>query len=349
MYGKELEAAHNVQLVVWANAVDLPSDPSGRVASASVATTTGIRFGVEARVFVAALGGIETPRLLLASNGGRGLGNEHDLVGRFFMDHLDWPAGFALTPGHPGRISLYDAGTYRRRDQPDVGVKGLLKPSDATMRARQLQGSTATFDYVTDLAKASPEQAGGAKARDVAALFGEIESSARTLSLVSMTGEQRPNPASRVMLGSEVDALGMPKVVLDWKISPEDRTSMLEGLELAIARLGRAGRGRVQIGTLSANPESKRKGFINLFRIDPAPIDPATYPVQVGFHHMGTTRMATAPTRGVVDANCRIHSSPNVFVAGSSLFPTSGCATPTYTLVALALRLGAHLRREVLR
>jgi choline dehydrogenase-like flavoprotein len=58
--------------------------------------------------------------------------------------------------------------------------------------------------------------------------------------------------------------------------------------------------------------------------------------------------MSTDPTRGVTDGNGRLHSSPNVYVAGSSLFPTSGCATPTYTLVALALRLADHLRHEVL-
>jgi choline dehydrogenase-like flavoprotein len=63
-----------------------------------------------------------------------------------------------------------------------------------------------------------------------------------------------------------------------------------------------------------------------------------------GFHHMGTTRMSLHPRDGVVDAHCRVHSTDNLYVAGSSVFPTSGHVNPTLTLVALAVRLADHLR-----
>jgi choline dehydrogenase-like flavoprotein len=62
------------------------------------------------------------------------------------------------------------------------------------------------------------------------------------------------------------------------------------------------------------------------------------------WHHMGTTRMADDPRRGVVDVACRVHGIRNLYVAGSSVFPTSGFASPTLTIVALALRLADHLK-----
>jgi choline dehydrogenase-like flavoprotein len=62
---------------------------------------------------------------------------------------------------------------------------------------------------------------------------------------------------------------------------------------------------------------------------------------------MGTTRMNGDPKLGVVDTDCKVHGVDNLFVAGSSVFPTSGAANPTYTILALALRLSEHLRGKL--
>ena len=62
-----------------------------------------------------------------------------------------------------------------------------------------------------------------------------------------------------------------------------------------------------------------------------------------GNHHIGTTRMADHPSKGVVDADCKVFGLDNLFIAGSSVFTTSGCANPTLTIVALALRLANHI------
>jgi choline dehydrogenase-like flavoprotein len=62
-----------------------------------------------------------------------------------------------------------------------------------------------------------------------------------------------------------------------------------------------------------------------------------------GKHHMGTTRMAADPRHGVVDRDCRVHGTDNLYIGGSSVFPTTGHANPTYTLTQLALRLGDHI------
>ena len=65
------------------------------------------------------------------------------------------------------------------------------------------------------------------------------------------------------------------------------------------------------------------------------------------FHHLGATRMHAEASKGVVDADCRVHGIRNLYVAGSSVFPTYGCSNPTLTVVALALRLADHLRKEL--
>ena len=69
--------------------------------------------------------------------------------------------------------------------------------------------------------------------------------------------------------------------------------------------------------------------------------------VSYGYHHMGTTRMNANPKHGVVNADCRVHGIGNLYVAGSSVFPTSGSANPTLTIVALALRLADQIKRRM--
>jgi choline dehydrogenase-like flavoprotein len=133
-----------------------------------------------------------------------------------------------------------------------------------------------------------------------------------------------PNPDSRVRLGSARDALGIPRAELDWRLSRADRESVVRAVELLGAEIGRAGLGR-----LRSVLDDHGAGW---------PDDLAG-----GWHHMGTTRMHDDPRQGVVDRDCRVHGMRNLFVAGSSVFTTAGSATPTLTIVALALRLAAHL------
>jgi choline dehydrogenase-like flavoprotein len=139
--------------------------------------------------------------------------------------------------------------------------------------------------------------------------------------------EQAPNPASRVTLGRERDALGMPRVTLDWRLTPLDRRSFRAFYEVLGRELGRSGVGRVRMNEWVTST------------------DPA-WPASLGggWHHMGTTRMHDDPKQGVVDANCRMHGVGNLSIAGASVYPTGGCANPTLTLVALSLRLSDRLR-----
>jgi choline dehydrogenase-like flavoprotein len=134
--------------------------------------------------------------------------------------------------------------------------------------------------------------------------------------------EQSPNPESRLVLQRERDALGTPKVRLQWRLAALDTESVHRSTELVARELGRSlqGRGRVKV---------------------------SVHPIGLPDHHMGTTRMHDDPRRGVVDAQCRVHGLSNLYVAGSSVFPTGGTANPTLTLLQMALRLADHLHETV--
>jgi choline dehydrogenase-like flavoprotein len=155
------------------------------------------------------------------------------------------------------------------------------------------------------------------------------------LSLV-IRAEQAPNPDSRVRLSDKRDAVGMPRVALDWRLSAIDVDSV-SGLVGALGReSARLGLGAVEPAKWLANPD---KRWVSDELVSAHPIG--------GFHHMGTTRMATDPRRGVTDGWGRVHGLPNLHIAGSSLFPTAGWANPTLTILALTLRTSDRIADEL--
>ncbi len=121
------------------------------------------------------------------------------------------------------------------------------------------------------------------------------------------------------------DALGMPKVRLAWNLTGFETRTIYDFVEMLRRKVSAAGWGRVKN---RMEPEALLKVM------------------SMGFHHMGTTRMHEDPKRGVVDPQLRVHGIENLFVTGSSVFPTSGAANPTFTIVALTLRLADHLKQR---
>ncbi len=316
-----IAAAGNLDTFLHANAVELRTNEAGsRIESLRVATLSGGELELRARVFVLATGGIENPRLLLASNRvqPQGIGNAHDLVGRFFMEHPQVAAAAFLPARSDLPLDLY---LPHRRGR--VLACALLTPTQAIRRRERLLDFQALLGSEGTLPSFERSLA-----RSVHALEGSSgEPPSRAVFLLA-NGEQAPNPQSRVRLAPERDALGMPQVQLEWRLSALDKRSVLRGHQLVGRALARAGLGRLQIllGDDDAEWPDDTSG---------------------GRHHMGTTRMHADPRQGVVDASCRVHGVGNLFVAGSSVFPTSGAASPTLTIVALAIRLADHLK-EVL-
>jgi choline dehydrogenase-like flavoprotein len=119
------------------------------------------------------------------------------------------------------------------------------------------------------------------------------------------------------------DALGVPRIRLDWTYAKTDWDSLERSAAGVGDALGAAGQGRL------CWPLERRQ----LLKISSA-----------SRHHMGTTRMHADPRQGVVDPDGRVHGTDNLYIAGSSVFPTSGIANPTLTILALVMRLADHLK-----
>ena len=149
-----------------------------------------------------------------------------------------------------------------------------------------------------------------------------------------LRAEQAPNPDSRVMLGADRDRTGMPRVKLDWRLGEQDVRTAAELVGAVSRAFQSRGLGEVQ----AAEWLDGRSGW----QFDPVV---SAHPIG-GFHHMGTTRMADDPKQGVTDGDGRVHGLDNLYVAGSSLFPTGGWANPTLTILALALRTAEHIASQ---
>lgn len=341
----ELDRSERITVLLHANATRLRTDESGRrVTTVEVRTLEGGTAAVEPQVVVLALGGLETPRLLLASGDRGGLGNDHDLVGRFFCEHLQNTLGFAVVTGPPEALAAYGR-QPRQVEGREIVVQSALVLSDEVLRREGLLGLEVQL-LAADLAGDDvPATVSGPSLRQLGALLGASGGAgAASAVLCQVFAEQELNPRSRVTLTGELDALGMPKAALHWAHTDLDRRSIERGLAVVGRALGRTGLGRLQ-RTLGSAVAGSGTGLLSRFDIDPAAANP-DFHLAHGNHHMCTTRLAADPTEGVVDPDLRVHGTANLYVAGSSVFATPGVAAPTITLVALAIRLADHLDRS---
>ena len=323
-------------------------DSGAAVRSVAFAGVDGRRWTLGASTVVVCAGGIENARLLLCSDdvAGGGLGNDHDLVGRFLSDH---PRGtVARFDVHQYRALSARFGIYRARSLGGHSFLHGVRLSPTIQRAEQLLNCSAWVEEdVTDddpwLALSRFLRGRPEGLRDVAAIASNAGLFARGLSRyflrqrglprkmksLGLTGmcEQLPDPDSRLTLSDRRDRLGMRMPHVDWRMHPEDARTLRRIAELAVEQFPRMGL-----------PAPVVEDWVR----DGAMMPPSFTDVA---HPTGTTRMATDPARGVVDIDCQVHGVHGLFVAGSSIFPTSGHSNPTLTLVALALRLADTLKK----
>jgi choline dehydrogenase-like flavoprotein len=355
---RRVARSNGVRLLTHASVTGIDLDDDGdEVRSLTAKTLTGRVLRLEARTFVLAAGGLETPRLLLVSRDrqSQGIGNACDLVGRYFMEHPRTVFG-AVRMAPRCRLMLMRGWPLR-----DGKVQLGLGPSPDAQAREGLLNHYLTFEealsgYAEQHYQAAIEvgkvllrrgHAGGrlelGKARRAPAVqnFAYLLSPKEILPhrlwrLVTLARqrlarndkpkryivvyfcEQPPDPASRVYLGNDTDRLGLNRLVLDWRIPESVHRSLYLLQEILGAALERSGLGTLEPGT-----------------DEPYYTDAS--------HHMGTTRMGDSPRTGVVDRDCRVHGVRNLYVASSAVFPSAGHANPTLTIVALALRLADHL------
>jgi choline dehydrogenase-like flavoprotein len=361
---RRLDRSEQALVLTHSTAVALhTADGESVVDAVEVATEAG-RFQIAPKLVVLAAGGIENARLLLASRDrcARGLGNENDQVGRYFMEHPRFTSGLVLPSAKLRRddaswdIHMHDGIPVQRkfRFSPETSEREGLPNSVYFLRrgtwnreyraARQsvrayraVSGAHALRASAVDRRlPARPLQqlmdvlsGPGAVVRSLrpqAEHRGNDERSAAhpegQLLTIEVMAEQVPNPESRVTLHHERDRFGVPKAALNWQFSMIDIWGAVRGQELFADHLRRK-----ELGTVRS---LLRQGQL------PDRLHSAK-------HQMGTTRMDADPRRGVVDTGCAVHGTPNLYAAGPSVFPTGGDANPTLTIVAMALRLSDRL------
>ena len=305
LYRDDIVDSQNVRLCIHANVTQLTlSEDGSHLTGVEVATLSGVKFTASARLFVLATGGLEVPRLLLASNTQHpnGIGNEYDLVGRHFMEHVNIVPAVALLTTDTDGLAPYlpsDHTVTVNEDERDVTIQAVILIAEDLQRSFALRSCEVTIEFPFPIGSRKLDRLFPGVHRGVALMrAGGLEPGIGPV--LRVLCEQEPNPASRVTLTRTRDQLGIPRIQLDWQLTRDDRLSMLRTIDYLGTEVARRGLGRIRLDI---------DGYREL---KPSPSDPLAYPVNTGSHHMGTARMQASPRLGVVDADCRVHSVKNL-------------------------------------
>jgi choline dehydrogenase-like flavoprotein len=354
-YLERLKKAKNIQILLNANVKELVENPQGtHITSALVATLSDVEATIVAKKFILATVGLENPRLLLLSNrkNKAGIGNSHDLVGRYYMDHIGRYTGKVIFREpidlnsvffEEKKISDFQIGAFLAPTEELIRRRGcgnfrlqLTPGSEADLSIEILRGikqDVSNLNWPDDLILKLSDMVSNA---DVIAnlayknifdttdkVFETSHKVSDNLLSVFINMEQTPNYDSRVTLGDNLDGLGLPMLNFDWRLSIKEEETLNIAMQEFASMLGLSGGGRFRTSSELTNGESD---------------------FGISCHHSGTTRMANDPRHGVVDRNCRVHGTSNLYLAGSSVFSTIGWANPTLTIVALSLRLADRIK-----
>ena len=337
--------AANITLIANATALRIiPVESARAVQSVEFTGPDGATRILSAPTVVVCGGGVENARILLASNSvtTNGLGNEHDVVGRYLMDHPRGTIGTFSVKGSEalqkrfGRYNvnknLFRAGL---RLSPDVQrSEGLL---NCAAWLGEIVAKDDPLDAIKRMLRRKPQLPSDLTTilsnyalilRGVKDYFIEHNGLPRKLEALTLDCmcEQRPDRDSRITLSDRRDRFGIPLSRIDWRVHPDESRSMRRMAQLAAEQF-------VNMGL----PQLELADWVR---------DGADFPpefMDVG-HPTGTTRMADNPAKGVVDSNCMVHGVDCLYVSGSSVFPTAGHCNPTQMIVAMALRLADHLK-----
>jgi len=323
-YRQSLKENPRVRVILHANVTELRADNNpGRVSGVTASTMNHHRFSVQAEEYVLACGGVENARLLMVSNQGTGMVHTaSEALGRFFMDHPITRIGHAAV-AH-GRKTIMKGFDDFKRPNFRGARRGLLRPRPDVRDEKGWQNAVVVLQREGRWKAGSYAKwvdPAGVKNAQLAGVPGRVEGESYFASLKIAT-EQTPNRESRLELLPARDALGMQRVRLRWRILDRDATALEQMIDSLRRRFGARLEGRMRSTVVAGAPWEKANG---------------------SNHHMGTTRMASSVVEGVVDANCKVIDVENLHIAGSSVFPTSGAVNPTFTIVALAVRLADHL------
>jgi len=352
--GADCASSRNVTVLLHANLMEVIPRPNGTAVShLRIRSLSGREAKVEAKRYVICCGAIETARLLLASNSVMpgGVGNDRDMVGRYFQDHISVRAA-RLDPGERARFTA----TF------DPFVRASTMHSCKVAMSEEMQRQNRCLNVMGHVVYGFTEESGLYELRKILRavqsrrnpipspmgawrilryssdifrmVFGQFLARRRLSPKfakchLDIECEQAPSRDSRVFLSTEKDELGMPRTVLDWRITDLEKHSVQQYIKVFRSEWERMGLGVAKWEESIFDPGNK---WWDVCR--------DTY------HHAGTTRMSSDPGQGVVDANLRVHGFDNLYIGSTSVFPSSSCANPTLTMMALCIRLADHWKAQ---
>jgi choline dehydrogenase-like flavoprotein len=352
-YKIELRTSLNVHVVTHANVVNIAANKSASaVESLALKSLAGRTCSAISRYYIICCGGIETARLLLASNNidPKGLGNRNDLVGRYFQEHLHCTP-IPVTPKNKRRFAaIFNAfrdqnvkhapkiaastNLQRKHRILNIGAEIVYPPStdssiEAAKHLLRIAGRKQQWaeipGVVGKLAK-SPHKLAAAALRYYILRQPALDSTGQPY--LGICGEQAPYSESRIYLGEDRDILGMRRAVVDWRLTNLERYSVNIFVKQLASEFSRLDLGRVELADFQWPDDPLQFGRV----------------LHDSNHHMGTTRMSDSPKTGVVNSDCKVHDVNNLFIGSSSVFPTGGYSNPTLTTIALTIRLADHLK-----
>jgi choline dehydrogenase-like flavoprotein len=367
-YPEEIINSENISTYLNANVVEIETEDSGqKVKRLRVECLSGNGFWISAKLFILAAGGIETPRLLLQSDKTqcKGLGNQNDLVGRFFMEHMHFWSGYFIPSNFDRLISM---GLYSKIHKVNgVPIIGKLAIAEPILRREKLvNGSIQLLPRVVHKSSLPitlcPQQFSvGIQS------FKKIMSGIRSGKIPGNLGNHIGNCMAnfddialefsnkiRHKFNKKFD---MRKIKLFRLAHMTEQVPNPDSRVTLGADRDRLGQPTVQLNwqlspidisssirTQVILQEELLRAGLGVSYIEMEDITPPKN-LTGGWHHMGTTRMHIDPHQGVVDANCKVHGISNLYIAGPSVFPTGGQANPVCTIVALTIRLADHLKK----
>ncbi|MEM8674895.1 MAG: GMC oxidoreductase [Cyanobacteria bacterium P01_G01_bin.67] len=363
-YPQKIQQANNIKTLIYSTVLNIETDDAGQnVTNITVGSIARNTFKVFAKIFILATGGIENARLLLLSNSrnSSGLGNQHDVVGRFFMDHPKVDLGLFIPFSRQflNRTRLYDIHSVNessilgaislktqlliQQQLPNHGIHfyptfhghlAQARNSLETIKDNSAQAKIhnklihhifnilSGHEYITDVIFWKTYRLLSNPSLGTWSFLPEEKARFSALKLTCQL-EQVPLANNRVVLNSEKDCLGQSKIELHWQLGSQE----IDALNRISA-------------TIKQELEYSGLGYFYPEEM-PLALD---FQQLSGYHHLGTTRMHVNPKYGVVNPDCQVHGINNLFVAGSSVFPTGGYANPTLTIVALAIRLADKIK-----
>lgn len=350
LFGRALKDASGPRTYVHANVVGMEMNGDAVVHALHARALNGRTMTVRARSFILANGTLEIARLLMHPliSGRDAPWSRSEWLGRPLVDHLDCAAGEVKVLDHTRFHQIFD----------NIYVGGhkyypKVRLSPEVQRAEGLTDIAAQFlyktrfsehlDYLKQFLRSIREGGGDVSLLKLPQHVAAVAATTVPLALryfrdrrsfkpkdaevtLVFYSEQLPCARSRLLLSQETDALGMRQLAVDWQIDGREMSTM-KHFGRTLQREFKQ-RNLAEI-TLDPRLEAEDPSFISI--------------IHDAVHQMGVTRMGRSAAEGFVDPDLKVFGTRNLYVAGAAVFPSTGFANPTFTAIALALRLCDHL------